>query len=240
MTMHIAICDDDGSAAAELEKRLRAYAAQKGLSLSVSLYTSGESFIQDGQPYDILFMDVCLPGVSGVEAVRQTGAAERHPVVFVTSSRDYAVEAFGLRAAHYLVKPLTAEAVAEAMERCLSLISLKPSAILAVKTGHDVIPVPLERVQYIEVHNKLSVIHTDSGDMETYTPLDSLFEQIPGEGFMKPQRSFVVNMSYIESFFFDRLRLQNGVEITLSRPNRPELKAQYQRYLFGLARRGSR
>ena len=55
---------------------------------------------------------------------------------------------------------------------------------------------------------------------------------------MKAQRSFIVNMNFIELFYFDHIVLANGKDIVLSRSNRTELKNQYQQFLFRLARRG--
>ena len=234
MSLKIAICDDDGDAAQALRQMLRDCLAAKGMDASIRAYPSGEAFLRDAQPYDILFMDVYMPGVSGVELVRQTGASREHPVVFVTTSRDFAVEAFALHAAHYLVKPLTPDKVAEALERCLPAVGAQ--RVLRVRAGRDDVPIALDNVNYVEVHDKVLLIHTSLGDVETYSSLDSLFEQMNDERFMKAQRSFVVNMGYVETFLYDRLLLRNGVEITLSRANRAELKAQYQRYLFRLAR----
>ena len=73
-------------------------------------------------------------------------------------------------------------------------------------------------------------------DFRTYTSLDALFEQLD-DAFLRAQRSYVVNMRFVESFLFDRVILAGGTEIMLSRSNRTELKRQYQSFLFRLARR---
>ncbi|MDD3409732.1 MAG: LytTR family DNA-binding domain-containing protein [Eubacteriales bacterium] len=234
MKLRIVICDDDSEVTDELRGLLRDRLTQLGQEADIRAYASGEAFARDAQPYDILFMDVYMPGKTGIDIVRETGAAARHPVVFITTSRDFAVEAFALRAAHYLLKPLTAQAVADALERCLP----SQARALTVRTGRSAVSVPMDSIRYIEVYNKVSVLHTSGGDLETYTPLDALYEQLDGEVFMKAQRSYVVHMACIQSFQYDRLALENGKEIMLSRAARAELKAQYQRYLFRLARRG--
>ncbi len=82
---------------------------------------------------------------------------------------------------------------------------------------------------------KLCLIHTEKNEFRTYTSLDALFEQLD-DSFLRLQRSYVVNMNFIESFLFDRVILKNNMEIMLSRSNRSEMKKQYQSFLFQMAR----
>ena len=87
--------------------------------------------------------------------------------------------------------------------------------------------------------DKLCIVHTAKQQFQTYTALNTLFEQLDGNRFLRPQRSFVVNMEFIGSFLSSKLILKDGTDISLSRNNRAELKAQYQRFLFDLTRRGA-
>lgn len=98
---------------------------------------------------------------------------------------------------------------------------------------------PAFTIIYIEVFNKICTIHTEKNSFQTYTSLDALSELLDGDSFMRAQRSFLVNMKYIESFYFDHIVMQSGKEIVLSRNNRAGLKNQYQQFLFHLARRGT-
>ena len=96
----------------------------------------------------------------------------------------------------------------------------------------------MANIIYIEVFNKISVIHTTGNTLQTYTSLDALFEALGPHMFMRAQRSYIVNMKFIDSFFYDHILLQNRLEIKLSRNNRSILKTQYQNFLFDLARKG--
>ena len=81
------------------------------------------------------------------------------------------------------------------------------------------------------------MIHTAKRSFQTYMTLNSIFELLD-DSFMKAQRSFIVNMHAIESFYFDHIVLTDGKDIVLSRKNRSDLKKQYQDFLFHAARRG--
>lgn len=180
-----------------------------------------------------------MNGISGMEAARDAGLTGQSRFIFTTSSREHALEAFSLNAAHYLLKPLTKDAVREALRRCLPRPEENFPKLLEVKTGPGIVPVPIDNIIYIEVFNKICTIHTEKNSFQTYTSLDALSELLDGDSFMRAQRSYLVNMKYIESFYFDHIVLQGGKEIVLSRNNRAELKNQYQQFLFHLARRGA-
>lgn len=235
--MRIALCDDEISALDSLETFLRSYCDEHKLNFVIDRFSSGEALLASPQPYDVIFMDIYLTGINGTDVVRQLSAANRPQVVFTTTSREHAIEAFGLGAVHYLLKPLTRESVSEAADRCLARLGQGSAKVLQVRTSQGTVPVPMDNITYIEVFNKICVIHTAKNTIQTYASLDGLFELLDARSFLRAQRSYIVNMNFIDSFLSNRLILEDGTEITLSRNNRVELKKQYQQFLFDLARR---
>lgn len=241
MNLNIAVCEDDDIDFQALEACLHSVCAEWDLTSRITRFFSGEEFLATlGKiPPDIIFMDIYMNGISGMEAARDTRLTEQSRFIFTTSSREHALEAFALNAAHYLLKPLTKDAVREALRRCLSRPEENFPKLLEVKTSLGIVPVPIDNIIYIEVFNKICTIHTEKNSFQTYTSLDALSELLDGDSFMRAQRSFLVNMKYIESFYFDHIVMQSGKEIVLSRNNRAGLKNQYQQFLFHLARRGT-
>lgn len=238
--MRIAICEDQPEDAADLRHKLQRFCLERSMDAEVDLYLSAEALQGSDRAFDVLFMDIYLPHTEGTQLVRQLELPSSCQVVFVTSSREHAIEAFHLGATHYLLKPITDEKIQEAMERCLERLNRPASPILLVKTGHHTLPIPMNCIICMEASNKRALIYTDSGIIQTYTPLSTLWEALDPNRFLRPQRSFVVNMARIDSFRSDALTLVNGMEIRLSRNGRSELKQQYQRFLFDWARRGGK
>lgn len=235
--MKIALCDDDEQQLNELEMCLRAYEGAHGLNLTITRFSSGEAFLTTSEEFSIVFMDIYLDDSLGTEIIRRLDKETQ--VVFITTSQAHAIEAFNLGAVHYLLKPLTQAAVWEAMDRCLARKGGGTESVLQIQTSHGSIPIATTQITYIEVFNKVCVIHTTKQKFQTHTALNTLFNQLDGHQFLRPQRSFVVNMAFISAFLSAKLILKDGTEITLSRNNRAELKAQYQRFLFDLTRRGT-
>lgn len=236
--MRIAICEDEHDSLINLKNLILVFCAGKYITTEIDCFSCGGDFIESQKEYEIIFMDIYLPDMMGTDVIRRYSAAAGSQIVFITISRDHAIEAFGLNAVHYLLKPLTQEAVNQALERCVAHLGQKETKILEIKNRHGTVPVPMANIVYIEVFNKVSIVHTQKSTIQTYASLDALFQLLDKRCFMRVQRSFIVNMNFIETFLFDRLILQDGTEIVLTRNNRTELKNQYQRFLFDLARRG--
>lgn len=126
--MQIALCDDEERQIDALEGFLRAYEAEYGLNLTLTRFSSGEALLAAPGEFSIVFMDIYLDGLLGTETIRRLGGEAQ--VVFITTSREHAIEAFGLGAAHYLLKPVEQAAVWEAMDRCLSRLGTNAGPVL--------------------------------------------------------------------------------------------------------------
>jgi DNA-binding LytR/AlgR family response regulator len=234
--LRIALCDDDKALLDFVRDCLQNYAKEHCLHFIIDCFSSGEAFLESSELYDIIFMDIYLDGITGVDVVARLSTNSRQRVIFMSSSREHAVEAFGLGVAHYLVKPLTKEDVNAGIERCLVRLGEDTEKVLSVRVSHDTVDIPMGQIVYIEVFNKVSLIHTTNDVIQTYSTLKELFELLDKNVFLRAQRSYIINMGFVEFFLFDRIIMKNGMEIMLSRNNRGELKHQYQRFLFDMAR----
>ena len=240
MNIEIAVCDDDENARIFLESQIHTYMQSNHIDGNITLFPCGEDFLcaASDKNYDIVFMDIYMKGINGVDTVLGASSRNTFQLVFITVSQEHAIEAFGLGAVHYLVKPITRNTVAEAMERCLSRMTVNHLKCIDVKTRNGVLSIPVNHIIYIEVYNKTCCIHTKKHNYETNSSLDAIYNLLGCDNFMRAQRSFIVNMRFIESFSFDCITLRGGMEISPSRNNWSKLKKQYHQFLFQLARRG--
>lgn len=240
MQLSIAICEDEAQDRELLTRLLQTVLTKKKLNARIDSFSCGEDFLaaHEQSPYDIAFMDIYLRGINGTDTVRRALSHHRCRFIFTTVSSEHALEAFALEAAHYLLKPLTEESVREALERCLPALSSEEKHFLELKTNQGNVSIPVDNIVYIEAMNKICVIHTKKNEFRSYTSLNALYELLDDALFLYAQRSYVVNMQFIDAFHFDHIVLEGGLQIVLSRNNRSELKKQYERFLFRLARKG--
>lgn len=235
--MKLALCDDDERFTRELLESVRLCMEKQGIAFRADLFSSGSGLLASSADYDIIFMDIYLGKEHGIEIAEKWLLSHNSQFVFISSGREYAVEAFSLDAAHYLVKPCSDREVNTAIERCLARIKRSPDNILELKTRSGIIPIPESSIIYAEVFNKTLVVHTQNSDFTSRTSLDTVARALDPFRFLRIHRSYLVNMYFIDAFSSDHVVLKNGVTIGLSRKNRTELKKQYQRYLFAQARK---
>ncbi|MEU2227442.1 LytTR family DNA-binding domain-containing protein [Streptomyces sp. NPDC018347] len=195
--------------------------------------------------FDVVFLDIDMPGLSGLELARLLGGFPAPPlIVFVTAYEDFAVRAFDLKAVDYLLKPLRKERFAEAVRRVAELVRAgqgprpatprEPAPALSavgdqvpVELGGVTRFVPLADITHVEAQGDYARLHTGRGSHLVRTPLSALEEQWRAHGFVRIHRSRLVALGRIEE-----LRVEGGnltvrigdTTLAVSRRNARELR----------------
>ncbi|MFJ4578197.1 LytR/AlgR family response regulator transcription factor [Streptomyces echinatus] len=194
------------------------------------------------QGFDVVFLDIDMPGLSGLELARLLGGLAAPPlVVFVTAHEDFAVRAFDLKAVDYLLKPLRKERFAEAVRRVAELVRAgqgpRPAvpAPAAPAVG-DQVPVelggvtrfvPVADITYAEAQGDYARLHTGRGSHLVRIPLSTLEEQWRSRGFVRIHRSRLVALGRIEELRVDggNLSVRIGDRVlAVSRRNAREVR----------------
>lgn len=188
----------------------------------------------DGRDYDLLLLDVLMPGLSGMQAAREI--RERNSqikIVFLTSSPEYAVESYSVRAYYYLLKPTTEEKLFPILDRLMSDFK-RPEDALRIKTQSNVFSLPYGKIEYIEVSaKKLYFYLTDGGNREVSGTLAD-FERalLKRSGFMKVHRSYIVNLRWIQELRQGELVTVTGRRVPVARMAYPQVRTAYTKFLF--------
>lgn len=203
--------DDEPPALDELSWLLRAdprVAQVHGAADAVSALKVLEDGAVDG-----VFLDIRMPGLTGLELARLLGRfAAPPPVVFVTAHDDAAVEAFSLRAVDYLLKPVRQARLAEAVGRIVAArtTAAPPAAApddetIAVELGGVTRFLQVSDVRWVEAQGDYARLHTASGSHLVRVPLASLEERWSAAGFVRVHRSYLVSAAHISE-----LRVEPG------------------------------
>ncbi len=163
------------------------------------------------QDVDVVFLDIQMPGLTGLEMAQVMGRFRDPPaVVFVTAHEGHAVDAFDLSAVDYVLKPVREERLAEAVRRVVERGGGSPAS----PPGEQQIPVErggvtrfLSRddIRYVEAHGDYARLHTDDDSYLLRTPLTSLEEEWRDAGFVRIHRSLLVSLGHV-----DELRVEGG------------------------------
>lgn len=200
--------------------------------------------------YDVIFLDVQMPGMTGVELVRQLKGREPMPkVVFVTAYENYAVPAFEMRAVDYLLKPFESERLAETVQRLRELqgaqggapaegeeaaqAQKKPTALsfLLAEKDDKQIPLPLSEIIYIFSEGYNVFVQTQSDRLVTRYTLQELTDRLPPEQFFRSHRSYLVNIfqvkeisPYFNGAYILKMKDKDHSEVIVSRSNVKRMK----------------
>ncbi len=240
--LKIAICDDRVKQRALIKTSAEHFFAARGEPQpELSVYDSPNTFLDElehsGAP-DIALLDICMPGILGTDVAREIRARhDKTEIIFLTTSDEYAVDAFALKAAHYLMKPFTQAQFDEAMDRAMARFESGEVKTITVKPeGGGARMVDIGEILYIESQGHLLTVHTKGGSCtEGQRSLgrfaDELDKLSPGQ-FISPYKGYIVNQKAIQTIQREEIILRSGDRIPIPRRGFRELQNTYFDYMF--------
>ncbi|KAF5082184.1 MAG: hypothetical protein BI182_06970 [Acetobacterium sp. MES1] len=232
--VYIAVCEDEQEHQERIEWYLKEYSAINCCDFEIAFFSTAVDFWAHYQPesFCIVFLDIYLEEGNGIEIGKQLrNVGEDCQMVFITSSRDFAIEGFELKAQHYIVKPITKEKIFEALDRCLVVLS-KELQVIRVPNGKLEVAVRLKDIIYVEVFNKISVIHTENEEIKTYLPLSQLENMLGGRPFLRCHRCSIINMNHVEDYTTTDFIMNNGDRVGITRSNSVAVRQRYLDFMF--------
>lgn len=234
----IAFCDDDLSALNEIKVLLDQYRAEHKREIVYAVFCSPFELlaeIEKGMRWDILILDILMPGENGInvakEIRRYDGAAK---IIFLTSSSDFAVESYAVGAYFYQTKPVSKEKFFRLLDSVIFDCERAQQCSLVLRCKSGITRINLEKLEYCEVTGRTLVFHLVNGKvLESSGSLDELCEKLGQyECFLRPHRSFLVNMEYIQNISYKTITLDSLTEIPIPHGKCSEIKRRYLTYEF--------
>ena len=230
----IAIVEDDDNDAELLTRLLGEYAAARAHNFSVARYADPQRFFDesDSEP-DIVFFDICMPGLSGMDAARKL--RERHSkviIVFVTNMMQYAVEGYSVQASDFIVKPANAASVSRVMDRVTVLADNNSDKTIRVKdaVSGSISMLRVGDIYYVEVSLHRLTWHTSAGNIADWGTLDSVQSKLPTKVFSRCHVSYLVNLEHVKEVKKDQVTVGNDV-LPVSRSQKKKFYADLATYL---------
>lgn len=233
--MSIAICDDDLTDASRIQGLVRQYCRERpGVELEAVYFESGQALldaVKEGQSFSLYLLDILLPEMSGIAiADRLAELRARAPVIFLTSSPEYALDAFRVRALNYLLKPIQAPDLFVALDEALASRTRPRPVLIPTEEGETA--VPIDRIVYAECNIHRVRYHLSDGSVLLSRTLRVPFSQavrplLESNRFLQPHRSYVVNADYVLQLAGNSLTLMDEQSIPVSQLRMPEVRRQY-------------
>lgn len=226
--LNIAVCDDEEYYRNELKILLTAYKNETGYKLAVSEWESAASMLEatgsGGEDYDLIFLDVEMPDLSGIDAATRLRCIGKDTVIcFVTAHKGYAYDAYGVDAIGYIAKPITYTDIKKIIEKTEMHLSYRHNRAAAEKryleitSGRTGIIMDLNKVVYIEKRRNQCVFHCTDGEHICYDSLRNIYSRLDHEQFLYIHQGYVANFPHIKEVLRDHVCFGSGMEAPLSR-----------------------
>ena len=176
--------------------------------------------IEAGERHDIYLLDIYMPGVSGMSvATELRSKGVRSPIIFLTSSTEHAVEAFGVDATHYLLKPYTQQNFFAAMDKAVQSISAHAEESIVLKVGGAYQNVPVDHILYCEAANNYQRLWMKVGsELIVRMTASELYDMLHGFGcFHRCGRAYILNLNHVTKVTANSAVLKTGTELPLPR-----------------------
>ena len=226
--MDIAVVDDEKA----IREHVCALIEEQQPGSVIEAYATGEELLASGKRFDIVFLDIQMDGMNGIEAARELRERQEDTVlIFITGVKEYVFDALDLYAFHYLLKPIDEGKFAEVLQRAAGEAKKKKEKkCLFIRTRN--LTLDQSDILYIESRAKKLEIHTTGVDkaIEIYAAMDELEGQL-GEDFYRCHRAYIVNMAQITEYDNESITLTNGDKVYLAKKKYGEFVKAYMWFL---------
>lgn len=228
--IHILLCDDDGDFLSTLREKIHSVLQARQLPCAITCYQDpGEISPQAARAADLCFLDIDFAGkdYNGLDVAKKLREyAPQSVLIFVTSYVQYAPEGYEMQAFRYLLKNevdsklpdyllQAARKLEETQRRITVSLNGEPTTLL------------LSDIFYLQSQGHTVHIHTAAGVLSVYGTISQWEEKLQPLGFLRIQKSYLVNMQHIKTYQCDTLLLKNGTSLPVSEKFYSERKKQF-------------
>jgi len=233
--MRVLFCDDNQEILVQLQKYVAEFFKGLGKQLPyMAAYRSGDELLLRETHADIAFLDVEMPGRSGIHVgARLKEINPKVKIFIVTSFPDYLDEAMRFQVFRYLSKPIDKNRLFRNLKDAVYLYNIETHAV-PVKTRDGVVTLQANQIICVETDSRKTYIYTRSDIIQSVDNMECWQEKLTLPCFYMPYRSFIINMQYVISFNRDTIKLQCGnfvKEAYLAKRKYNEFKERYLMFM---------
>ena len=233
--MRIALCDDNNAALKVMNKSITDAFSKFTNEFNVTNFSDGTILLDEHkkEPFDIMFLDIDMPVVSGFDIADNINQDSEAFIVFLTTHDELVYSSIKFQPFRFVRKAYLQD---ELMEAVKALIDAYNKRIMSIKykfqTKNGDVFLNLQKIMYIEIYGHWLRIYINNGEsLECYGSLTSLEEQLAQFDFVRTHKSYLVNCQYIYSIQPRLVILDDKTEIPLSRYKVENVKHKHKKYL---------
>ncbi len=235
--IQIAVCDDNIDELSNMIHLINQYRSSKHLNCEYTVFTNGFELIstlEKGKQFDIYCLDIIMPGFTGIDVAKEIRNFDKNaPILFFTSSSEFALESYSVKAINYVLKPISKEKLFFTFDEVMEHIKVEENDnAVIVKSNEGIQKILISNLVFAEVIGRNVLYHLLSGKViECLESFSAVCENLLKYGrFIKTHRSYIVNMQYVDTIENQKLTLQTLSTIPIAQGKAREIKQQYLAY----------
>ncbi len=230
--MHIAICDDEKYMSDKVSAMVSDFFRSKNMDIAVTQFSNGEELLSYDRTIDILFLDIQMNGIDGMETARKLRDRKfKGFLIFITVLKEMVFQAFDVQAYDYLVKPIEEKRFKKTMERLLDSMQNASEASLLVQKGYESSIIAFENIVFCEIIDRKIYLHLASSEVvDFYERIEKLETKLDSR-FFRCHRSFLINLKYLKSYKNGIAYMEGGQQIPVSRLRSKEFSNVILQYM---------
>ena len=235
--LRIVLCDDDPQVLSQYAAQIEKIAETHRLQVHVTCYSSAEKMFfgldQLLNQVDIFYLDVQMPGISGIEAAKKLRSRGcRAQIIFLTQVREYVFESFDAMPLQYLIKSsCTDEKFEQVFLHAAELAGQNTGELFNCERGSECLAIPVRDIAYFEIAKRIITVHYEGGTFEFYSSMEDLEARLLSKGFVRVHRAFLVNLARIRRMGQESIGLTGGYEVPLGRTYAKRVRELFSHYL---------
>ena len=230
--IHIAICDDEKYISDNIKAFASDFFRKKNREIHLRTFSSSEELLTyDGQ-IDILFLDIQMKGMDGIETAKRLRAGKfRGFLIFITVLREMVFQSFEVQAYDYLVKPVDEKQFGKTMERLFASMQNASEDSLLVQKGYEGRIIPKDEIVFCEIIDRKIYLNLASGEVVDYYERIENLETKLNDRFYRCHRSYLINLKHLKGYKNGTACMDNGKEIPVSRLRSREFSGVVLQYM---------
>ena len=232
--MKIAVVDDSPRDLQLIKGYVERYFKENGGDYQVWTFENGLDFLDEEKlSFDIVFMDVEMPHLNGIETARNFRKRDKMAVlVFITNMAQYAIHGYEVDAIEYMVKPVEYYNFSDKMEKALRFVKRDQEMTLLLHGQEVTARIPVSGIYYMEKERNYILFHTKEGDFRERGSMGEMEEKLAGSGFSRCITGCLVNLRYISKMSKDAVWVGDRC-LPISRSQRKQFAKDFADFLGG-------
>ncbi len=228
----IAVCDDEKYIADQVKQMAAHFFREKNMEAFIVWFSCGEELLQYDKSIDILFLDIQMKGMDGMETARKLRSRNfKGFLIFITILKEMVFQSFEVQAYDYLLKPIEEKQFTRTMDRLLVSMKQVSEDKLLVQKGYERSIISFEDIVFAEIIDRKVYLHLTSSDVvDFYDRIENLEARLDGR-FFRCHRSYLINLQYLKSYKNGAAYMENGEEIPVSRLRSKEFSGIILQYM---------